>query len=158
VKTPAVHLAVVLSLYRSEALDEAWLLVPLAYSALDSVAFFAVQLHEQLVGQRHGPGGGGDRSLKRSLLLLPTDYGVLCLSFSLLWSAEVFMAAYAALFALNGAHVAYLMRTQLAAVRALDRRSGRMEPSTAPGSGGGPAGALPPTEGRVPREPATPPG
>lgn len=102
VKVSTLHLAVLLGLYRHDAVAEQWLLLPLAYSAVWSVLFFAMILNDQL--RRQGGAAtrataDGDRpSVLRSLLVAPTDYGVLCLVFVLYGATTVFLVAYGALF------------------------------------------------------------
>lgn len=105
-KIASMHLAILIGLYRF--VPEArggLLLLPIAYSVVATVTFFGMILNDLLRGARglesaHVRGGG---TLSRSLLLLPTDFGVLCLVF-LLWGAPMsFLMVYAALLALNGA-------------------------------------------------------
>jgi hypothetical protein len=45
-------------------------------------------------------------SVVRSLLVVPTDYGLLCLVFLLLGAAHVFLAVYAVLFGATAVYVA----------------------------------------------------
>jgi phosphatidylglycerophosphate synthase len=121
VKVSSIHLAVLLSLYRGDDLGQAWLLVPLGFSVVGAVAFFSNQLHEQLL--KNAQGGvrtDGDRPAAASLLLLPTDYGLLCMTFLLLGSAQAFIAAYGLLFVLRAAHVVVSLRRQFTAVQRID--------------------------------------
>lgn len=110
IKIPSLHLAVLLSLFRNFELGKAWLLVPVGYTIVASVSFFAMILNDQLKA-RHTLQTGtpvvstGRRSGARSLLLVPTDYGVLCLLFLTLGLNTVFLALYAAFFAANAAHL-----------------------------------------------------
>jgi phosphatidylglycerophosphate synthase len=100
-KIACLHLAVVIGLHRQGDLDAAWLLLPLGYLVVDVVYFSAMLLNEAL-RSRHGaatraaPTAAG-ASVLRSLVLLPTDYGVQCLVFALLGSTAVFLGAYALL-------------------------------------------------------------
>jgi phosphatidylglycerophosphate synthase len=110
VKTASLHLALVIGLYRAQVVPEAWLLVPLGYSAVSTVHFFAMILNDQL---RHRGGAamrsaaGGTRApVFRSLLVAPTDYGVLCLVFVLYGATDVFVAVYSLLFAATAAFLA----------------------------------------------------
>jgi phosphatidylglycerophosphate synthase len=98
-KIACLHLAVAIGLHRQGDLDAAWLLLPLGYLVLDVVYFSAMLLNEALRG-RHGaptraaPTAAG-ASVLRSLVLLPTDYGVQCLVFALLGSTAAFVSGYA---------------------------------------------------------------
>ena len=102
-KIAALHLAVLIGLYRFGDLDEVFLLVPIGFSIVATVTFFGMILNDLLKGARgvassHARAGG---TFGRSMLLLPTDFGVLCLVF-LLWGAlPVFLTAYGALFAVS---------------------------------------------------------
>ncbi|MDX3000101.1 CDP-alcohol phosphatidyltransferase family protein [Kribbella solani] len=104
VKIVLLHSAVLISFYRFDAFDnDSLLLVPLAYVCMSSVLFFGLILIDQL-RRRHGdaakPNVRGDSVLK-SLLIAPTDYGVLCLVFLAFGNPSVFVALYGALLALN---------------------------------------------------------
>jgi phosphatidylglycerophosphate synthase len=97
-KNASIHLAVLLGLSRVEGLDRRWLLVPLAFCVLAVVHFSATLLNEAL-RERHGVRTRASRtdvqpSVLRSLLVAPTDYGVLCLVFVLLGAPPVFLGAY----------------------------------------------------------------
>ena len=102
-KIASLHLALLIGLYRFEVVERGpLLLVPLGFSVVASVLFFATILNEAL-RERHGAvtraAASGDRpGALRALLVLPVDYGILCLVFVLgAWPA-VFMGAYALLF------------------------------------------------------------
>ncbi|TDD44625.1 CDP-alcohol phosphatidyltransferase family protein [Kribbella antibiotica] len=104
VKIVLLHSAVLVSFYRFDAFsNELILLIPLAYLCLSSVLFFGLILIDQL---RRGNGGvqkpnvRGDSVLK-SLLIAPTDYGVLCLVFLAFGIPSLFAALYGALLAIN---------------------------------------------------------
>ena len=80
IKIVLLHSAVLISFYRFDAFsNELVLLIPLAYVCMSSVLFFGLILIDQL-RRRHGgaqqPNQRGDSVLK-SLLIAPTDYGVL---------------------------------------------------------------------------------
>lgn len=110
IKIPSLHLAVLLSLFRNFELGKAWLLIPVGYTIVASVSFFAMILNDQLK-TRHTLRTGTPvqattrRSGIRSLMLAPTDYGVLCLVFLTLGFHTVFLTLYAAFFAANAAHL-----------------------------------------------------
>lgn len=120
-KMSSVHLAVVVMAFRHPVgLEPAWLLVPLGFAVVASVAFFAMILNDQLKAKyspsaaQKTPGSPG-----RALLALPTDYGVLCLSFVLLGSPPVFFAAYTALFAANLLYLVLALAKWFGDMRAL---------------------------------------
>ena len=103
-KISSLHLAVLIALYRFvPELRGPLLLIPIAYSVVATVTFFGMILNALLKGAHgvvstHARGGG---TLGRSLLLLPTDFGLLCLVF-LLWAwPHLFLVAYGAMFVLN---------------------------------------------------------
>lgn len=114
VKVSALPLAVLLSFYRAESTSETWLLVPIAATVVSAVHFFAMILTEQLRRQRGTASRASDdrrASLIRSLLVVPTDYGLLCLSFLLLGVPAAFATAFTAITAATAAY------TLLAAVK-----------------------------------------
>ncbi|WP_249933311.1 CDP-alcohol phosphatidyltransferase family protein [Blastococcus sp. CCUG 61487] len=103
VKIATLHLAVLIGWYRFETVDRgALLLLPLGFAVVAVVHFFATLLNEALRAQHGGRTRAepvGERpSVLRSLVVAPTDYGVLCLSFLLLAVPSAFIAAYAFLF------------------------------------------------------------
>ncbi|WP_405057732.1 CDP-alcohol phosphatidyltransferase family protein [Kribbella sp. NBC_01505] len=104
VKIVLLHSAVLISFYRFDAFsNELVLLVPLAYLCLSSVLFFGLILIDQLRRGHTGalkPNQRGDSVLK-SLLIAPTDYGVLCLVFLAFGSPPLFAVLYGALLAIN---------------------------------------------------------
>ncbi|QCB94440.1 CDP-alcohol phosphatidyltransferase family protein [Cellulomonas shaoxiangyii] len=93
-KVVALPLALAVGLYRFEAVDVPWLLVPLANAVVGSVLFFGMMLTEQL-RRAHGVVSraptGGRLPWLRPVLVLPTDYGVLCLAFLLYGLPQVFV-------------------------------------------------------------------
>lgn len=102
VKIATLHLAVLIGLFRFSGLAAPWLLIPIGFSVVAVVTFFGMLLNDLLKGKRgvestHARGGG---TLGRSLLLLPTDFGVVCLVFVLWGWSDVFLVVYGALFAL----------------------------------------------------------
>ncbi|MGY1606529.1 CDP-alcohol phosphatidyltransferase family protein [Geodermatophilus sp. SYSU D00700] len=110
-KLLALHLAVLVALYRFVAAEAGpLLLVPIGYCIADGVLFFAMLLNEALRAQ-HGVAtraqpSTATPSLRRSLLSLPTDYGVLALSFLLWGNPAVFLSVYATLFLATAGHLA----------------------------------------------------
>lgn len=97
-KLATIHLAVLVSLYRFADLPtELLLLVPLCYSAVDTMHFFGFILTDSL-RRPSGPvlatADRGRPSVVRAVLTAPTDYGILCLVFFTLAWPEVFLVAY----------------------------------------------------------------
>lgn len=105
-KIATLHLAVLVGLYRGSLdVGDAVLLIPLAFSVVSTVTFFGMILNDLLRGARglassHVRGGG---SAIRSIVLLPTDFGVLCWMFVLWGASAVFLPAYAMLLVVNAA-------------------------------------------------------
>ncbi|MEI8409364.1 MULTISPECIES: CDP-alcohol phosphatidyltransferase family protein [unclassified Kribbella] len=104
VKIVLLHSAVLISFYHFDAFsNELVLLVPLAYVCVSAVMFFGLILIDQL-RRRHGgaqkPNERGD-SVVKSLLIAPTDYGVLCLVFLTFAWPSLFAVLYGALLAAN---------------------------------------------------------
>ena len=103
-KIVTLHLAVLISAFRFFRLNsDAWLLIPVGFTAVATVLFFAMILNDQLkavhsltTGRKVVPNRRA--SLIRSLLVLPTDYGLLCLIFVTLGAPLVFFVLYSALF------------------------------------------------------------
>ncbi len=97
-KTVSIHLAVLVGLFRQGEVGQDWLLVPIAFAVADVVYFSAMLLNEALRTAHGAPTRAarkaGPASVVRSLVVLPTDYGTLCLVFVLLGSAPVFLAGY----------------------------------------------------------------
>jgi len=106
IKASALPLALAVGLQRAGAVTEAWLLVPIAASIVGAVLFFSMILLEQLRRQHSSVPlartAGSDppwRGLARSVLVVPMDYGVLCLSFALLGALPVFVVVYSVIVA-----------------------------------------------------------
>ena len=100
-KASALPLALAIGLFRAEAVPVLWLLVPILASVISSVLFFAMILTEQLRRQHsrvpvadHGATHSTSRGWLRALLVLPMDYGVLCLSMLLLGALPAFLLVY----------------------------------------------------------------
>lgn len=107
VKVSSLHLGVLIGLYRFETVDRGpLLLIPLGFSVVAGVFFFGMMLNEAL-RSAHGVATRAQASderpsVSRSLLVAPTDYGVLCWVFVLLGAPSVFFAAYSLLFVATG--------------------------------------------------------
>lgn len=124
-KIATIHLAVLVGLARFGDLSQAWLLLPIGFSAVASVKFFGKILTEQL--RRHagsGPARGGtEDSLVRKMLIAPTDYGILILAFALWGWTGVFLPVYGVLFLANVLFLAAALVAWYRQMRALDSRT-----------------------------------
>jgi len=128
VKISSLHLAVLVFLYRSNELPgQAWLLVPIGFTVVAAVAFFGMILNDQLrrvsglaSGQDATADPGRAASTIRSLLVIPTDFGVLCLTFLLLGWPTAFLAAYTVLFAGSAGYLLLACVKWFRDMRALD--------------------------------------
>lgn len=124
-KTTAIHLAVLISAYRFSNLPDLWLLVPIGFAVVDTSAFFAQILNEQLrrnrtLGQQPSIEVASRPSLVVSLLKMPTDYGVLCLAFLFLGSVASFAVIYTFMFAVSAAYLALATPKWFREMQALD--------------------------------------
>lgn len=101
-KVSLMPVAVTIGLFRFEVVPIPWLLVPLGFTVVSAVLFFGMILTEQL--RRHqgrqslATDAPGRPSWRQAILVLPMDYGVLCLSFVLLGAPVLFFIVYSALF------------------------------------------------------------
>jgi len=100
IKIASLHIAVLVAAwFHTPMRDTWWLVVPLVFSVVATVTFFGMLLND-LIKAGHGgvsthTRGGG--TLGRSLLLLPTDFGIVCLVF-LTWGwPSLFFWLYGAL-------------------------------------------------------------
>lgn len=107
-KISALHLAVLICWYRFFELSSAgWLLVPIGFTVVAAVMFFATVLNDQLRRSRgaftaSALADGAERpSIARSLIVAPMDYGLLCLVFLVLGATDVFFVVYTLLLAAN---------------------------------------------------------
>jgi phosphatidylglycerophosphate synthase len=98
-KASSLHLAVLIGFYRFEVVEPGpLLLIPLGYCIVDAVLFFGTMLNDALRAQ-HGVATRAQRSqgrpsVRRSLLVLPTDYGLLCCVFFLYGAPMLFVPVY----------------------------------------------------------------
>lgn len=110
IKLSTIHAAIAISLFRfcMDALPTAALLVPLAFGAVQSIHFFSYILTYQL--RYHGGTPlARDESrpgLLKSVLSVPTDYGLLCLVLALRFAPAPFLWVYGLMLA---GHAAYLL-------------------------------------------------
>lgn len=117
-KTSTLHAAVAVSLYRfADLSSEVWLLVPLAFGIVALTFFFGMMLRDQLGGKPvAGTGSAAVGSPLRSFVLLPMDYGTLCLTFLFLPWPTAFLVAYGGLLVAN---VAFCAQSFVKAYRVL---------------------------------------
>lgn len=109
VRTPAIHLAVVIALWRHDD-GYVWVqAIAIAYALLSVGQFMSQILAEQLAGKSAGTHIEPSPGVRKSLLLLPTDMGALCWVFVLWGVFPVFAGAYALLFVVNAIHMAASM-------------------------------------------------
>ena len=130
VKVSVLHLAVLITMYRSFGLEnEAWLLVPLVFAAASGVHFFGMILIELMARVRRAqrpdlPQAAPAASLRNTLLKLPTDFGVLCLAFALLGAHGIFLAVYALLALATTGYTLLVLGKWYRDVRGLDDLGG----------------------------------
>lgn len=110
-KISSLHLAVLIAAYRFFDLDSAaWLLIPIGFVLVANVMFFGMILNDLLRARQAAKTGAALKrqgpSTLRSLMVIPTDYGLLCVVFLLLGAPSVFFVVYALLFAANAAFMA----------------------------------------------------
>jgi phosphatidylglycerophosphate synthase len=129
-KIVTLHLAVVVMAYRFlDVPGPTWLLVPVGFTAVATVSFFAQILNDQL--RRVHTARTGESVVRRpasrlrQLLVLPTDYGVLCLVFVLLAVPTAFLWVYSLLFLATAGHLALALAKWFRDMRALDSTQGR---------------------------------
>lgn len=102
IKVCAIHLAVLVAVFRHFAVPDIALLVPVLFTLQSSVWFFTLMLTDQLkraTGLRSGHLGtpGEKVSVLPALAMAPADYGLFCLIFVLLGWPPAFLAVYGAL-------------------------------------------------------------
>lgn len=109
IRTPAIHLTVAVAVVLHRP-DLTWLaVIALLFTVMSVGQFMSQILAEQLV---RNTGGEEQESsgVRKSLMLLPTDSGVLCWSFALWMFPPLFAVVYTALFVVNTVHTAASMR------------------------------------------------
>ncbi|MCJ0904448.1 CDP-alcohol phosphatidyltransferase family protein [Rhodococcus sp. ARC_M6] len=104
IKTTALHLAVLIGWYRHyDVTDIELLLIPIGFTLVASVFFFVQILTDQLrrahPERAPAPADSSASATLRSILVIPTDYGVLCGIFVLFGWQAGFVVAYALLLA-----------------------------------------------------------
>lgn len=132
-KISALHLAVLIGCFRFFPLSSvAWLLVPLMFTLVANVLFFGMILNDLLRARQAAKTGRpvirtSTVSNVRSLLVIPTDYGVLCIVFVLLGAPMAFFGVYTFLFVCNAGFLALALVKWFRDMRALDAPLGASE-------------------------------
>ena len=123
-KVASLHLAVAISWFRYPPVDnEAWLLVPLGFSVVQSATYFGFILLPFLraTGVSTTPPPTVHEHPLRKWLILPTDYGFLCWTFALIAAPTLFVGVYTTLFVLSAAMLALALRKWSGELRAIDQ-------------------------------------
>lgn len=100
IKIASIHLAVLVAAwFHTPFRDTWWMSLPLLFSVVATVTFFGMLLND-LIKTSHGgvsthTRGGG--SALRSMMLLPTDFGLICLVFVAWGWPDVFFVLYGGL-------------------------------------------------------------
>ncbi|MCU1638932.1 MAG: CDP-alcohol phosphatidyltransferase [Microbacteriaceae bacterium] len=108
VRTPAIHLAVLVGLWRTGGSPPWLLMLTLAYCLVTVGQFLSQILAEQL--RRSAPASDSGRGVMQSIVLIPTDTGTLCWMFLLWGFPPMFAVVYAVMFTLNLVHTVVSMR------------------------------------------------
>ena len=123
-KTVSLHLAVAISWFRFPPVDSDYgLLIPLGFTVCASVSFFGLIIMPTL-----RPEAAKDTAVPqteawwRKFVLLPTDYGSMCLAFLLLGVAQLFLWVYTVFFVLNLCALLLALRKWWRELVALDQR------------------------------------
>lgn len=97
IKISSLHLAVLVAAWwHTDYRDTYWLVLPIIFSVVATVTFFGMLLNDLIKASRNVVSSherGGSTAI-RSLVLLPTDFGVVCLVFVLWGWTPVFFWAY----------------------------------------------------------------
>lgn len=124
-KIATLHLAVLVAIYRFFDVSAIWLLVPILFSAVYVIHFFGMLLTDLLtrnalltMGMGKEPPRSGSNVM--SLLKLPTDYGLLCLSFLLLAYPPAFLWFYLFLTVANAGYTVLVIGVWYRRLRSLD--------------------------------------
>lgn len=123
-KIASLHLAVLIMAYRHFTVGRWWLLVPLMFSVAYVVHFFGMLLTDLLTRINSATTGAAAAvsppSQLMSIVKLPTDYGLLCLSFVLLAVPSAFLVVYSALALAMVGYTALVLPRWYARVRRLN--------------------------------------
>lgn len=101
IKIVSLPIATAIGLFRFTDAPTSYLLVPLGFAVVATATFFGMILNDLLKSSKGIPssaqsGGGG---ALRSVILLPVDYGIVCLVYVLWGWSTIFVYAYAFFFA-----------------------------------------------------------
>lgn len=123
VKISSLHLAVVIGLARDDSVPFAWLLAPLIFTVVANATFFGMILNDLLKDGRGIPKSMsvGGASAWRSIVLLPTDYGILCAAFILWGWPHLFLGAYVILLSCSTLFLAAAATKWFRDMRRIDR-------------------------------------
>ena len=96
IKSIGLHLGVAIGFYRFTDFNGVVLLIPLLFSLVSGVTFFGMILNDLLKGKKGVPSSTAvcGWTPLRALLMLPMDYGFLCLVFVLWGLPQIFVVAY----------------------------------------------------------------
>jgi phosphatidylglycerophosphate synthase len=102
IKVAALHLVVLVMLYRNFDLAIGWLVVPICFAVVSAVHFFGMILVDLMGRVRRAEAGlpappKASANVLVTLAKLPTDYGILCLVFLLLGLHAAFFVVYTVL-------------------------------------------------------------
>jgi phosphatidylglycerophosphate synthase len=123
IKTSSLHLVVAISWFRFPPTEgRAWLLVPLAFSVVQTVTYFELIVLPFLRKSRLvGSSTVSEHPLRRWILLL-TDYGTICWIFVLLAAQRAFMAVYTTMMLLGALTLAFALVKWWRELGALDSK------------------------------------
>ena len=129
IKVAALHLVVLITVYRHFDLAPGWLLVPIGFAVVSSVHFSGMLLVDLLGRSRRATLGIPNPApqpgnLVMTLLKLPTDYGVFCLVYLLLGAHPAFFVVYTFLAVATAGYTALVIgkwRRDVVALDALGR-------------------------------------
>lgn len=124
-KTSSLHAGVLVGMARFWTIDAVWLLVPIGFGIVASTTFFAMILND-LIRERAGAESAharGGWSPLRSALLLPTDYGFLCLVFVFWGIPAAFLTLYLAIGLLTAAFLGLASVKWFRDIKRLDTQS-----------------------------------
>jgi phosphatidylglycerophosphate synthase len=129
-KVSSLHLAVLVAAYRFFPLPSmVWLLVPLLFCVVSAVHFFGMILVDLLarIARAQQSGAVPPRapvSPLRTLSKIPTDYGILCLTFLLLGAPMVFFWVYTLLALASTGYLVLVLRKWRSDVAGLSATGG----------------------------------
>jgi len=134
IRQPVIHLSIAATVLLHLPQSRWLAIVAAVFAVLSSGQFLSQILAEQLVRSR-GAAESEPSNGRKSLLLLPTDTGVLCWAFVLWGAPQAFAWVYAVLVLLNTVHAVASMRRKWRRLREL--------PSAVPASAAEPVPAAP---------------